>query len=215
MTNRQILEEGCKHLSNALNQNKDNLLHTVEVRVWREPYDYDQGSYTYIACVIVDKLNVFVQTSVAMGNTDAITEEYLCNKILMEIFSSGVMSAKKTIQEWQIKEPVKVKLSTWKIVYIAHPISGDIHDNLKKIRAIVRDINLRFDNIVPFVPYYPDIVSMDDTIQNQRERGIANDKEIFRRKLMDEVWVYGMSAGVKAEIELASSLGIPVIFREF
>lgn len=102
-----------------------------------------------------------------------------------------------------------------KIVYIAHPISGDIEGNLAKIREIVKGINTHFTDIVPFVPYYSDVVSMDDTIPELRARGIANDNEMFRRKVMDELWVYGdhISSGVKAEIDLAVSLGIPVSFK--
>lgn len=102
-----------------------------------------------------------------------------------------------------------------KIIYIVHPISGDIEGNLEKIRAIVKDINLHFTNIVPFVPYYVDVVSLDDTIPEQRARGIMNDKEMFRRKVMDEVWVYGdrISAGMRAEILHAMELKIPVSFK--
>jgi hypothetical protein len=39
-----------------------------------------------------------------------------------------------------------------KIVYIAHPISGDIKGNLEKIRLIVRGLNLENIDIVPFAP---------------------------------------------------------------
>lgn len=102
-----------------------------------------------------------------------------------------------------------------KIVYIAHPISGDIEGNLARIRDIVKKIAMNQPDIVPFVPYYVDIVSLDDNDPVQRKRGISNDIELFNRKVMDEVWLFGdkLSKGMKAEVKLALRLGIPVITK--
>lgn len=100
-----------------------------------------------------------------------------------------------------------------KIVYIAHPISGNISGNLEKIRQIVRRINLEHSDIVPFAPYWLDCHALDDTILEERMRGIRNDYEYFQRRVMDEVWLCGdrISAGMQAEKELAEKMGIPVI----
>lgn len=102
-----------------------------------------------------------------------------------------------------------------KIVYIAHPISGDIKGNLEKIRQIVRQINVERPDVVPFAPYWLDCHALDDNNLDERRRGIANDKEYFRRRVMDEVWVFGdrLSNGMAAEIDLASEFGIPVFDR--
>lgn len=103
-----------------------------------------------------------------------------------------------------------------KIVYIAHPISGNVKDNLARIASIVKMINLTFDDIVPFVPYYSDLMALDDSIPAQRERGIQNNKVLL--PLAHELWVFGNwldSKGVKQEIELAKSLNIPVKFKTF
>lgn len=99
-----------------------------------------------------------------------------------------------------------------KIVYIAHPISGDIEGNLADLRRIVRKINMEFPDVVPFVPYYADIVSLDDNIPEERERGIKNDIAILKSGCVDEVWLTGerISNGMAAEKDLASKLGIPV-----
>jgi hypothetical protein len=103
-----------------------------------------------------------------------------------------------------------------KIVYIAHRISGDIPGNLDKIRAIVRRINLEMPDVVPFVPYYADVVSLDDTKPEERARGIKNDVAIMRRGCIDELWVCSpISKGVQAEMDLAHRLGIPVFFKTF
>lgn len=100
-----------------------------------------------------------------------------------------------------------------KIVYIAHPISGDVQKNLADIRRIVRKINLEQPEIVPFVPYYADCVSMDDRLPEERARGIANDAEILERKIPDELWLTGdkISFGMSMEKLTAEKLGIPVI----
>lgn len=59
-----------------------------------------------------------------------------------------------------------------KIAYIAHPVGGDVENNLTLIREIVLKINLEEEDVVPFVPYYSDVVSMDDSNPEQRARGL-------------------------------------------
>lgn len=100
-----------------------------------------------------------------------------------------------------------------KICYIAHKISGDIEANLADLRRIIRVINLGYPDVAPFCPYYVDIVSLDDNVPAERERGIANDVELINRGFIDEVWLTGdtISTGMKHEKELAESLGVPVI----
>ena len=101
-----------------------------------------------------------------------------------------------------------------KIVYIAHPIGGDVENNLKSIREIVREINLKEPEIVPFVPYYADVVSMDDSIEEERDRGIKNDLAILKKPgMVDELRLYGprISLGMLQEIKVALNMGIPIV----
>jgi hypothetical protein len=102
-----------------------------------------------------------------------------------------------------------------KIVYIAHPISGDVKGNLEKIRRIIRGLNLMFTNIVPFAHYFVDCYALDDTVPEERDRGIKNDIALFKAGFIDEVWLFGdrISNGMKAEIELAKNLNIPIISK--
>ena len=102
-----------------------------------------------------------------------------------------------------------------KIVFIAHPISGDVKGNLKEIIDIVRYINITYPDVVPFAPYWVDCHALNDDIPEERQRGIKNDTEYFNRKAFDELWVCGdiISTGMKNEIEFASKLGIPIIFK--
>jgi hypothetical protein len=100
-----------------------------------------------------------------------------------------------------------------KIVYIAHPISGDIHGNLEKIRLIVRKMNLEHSDIVPFAPYWVDCHALDDTVPEERARGIKNDTAFFQKGVIDEVWLFGdrISFGMQLEMDMAICMGIPVI----
>lgn len=115
-----------------------------------------------------------------------------------------------------------------KIVYIAHPISGDIDANLKDLARILRIINtdsifgtrvcymddiFNFSNIIPIAPYYADIVSLDDNNPIERKRGIENDIAIIETGVFDELWLTGthISLGMKEEIKLFVLQGKPVI----
>jgi hypothetical protein len=100
-----------------------------------------------------------------------------------------------------------------KIVYIAHPISGNVAANLERIRLIARQIMLEDPKIVAFAPYWFDCHVLNDDVPAERQRGIANDIELFKRRFIDEVWLCGprISAGMLAEKNLAEQLGIPVI----
>lgn len=92
---------------------------------------------------------------------------------------------------------------------------GDVsvEDNLASIRKIVREINLTEPDICPLVPYYSDVVSMDDSIPSERERGIKNNMAIFKNGVIHELWLYGprISSGMAGEIEIAKEMGIKIV----
>lgn len=104
-----------------------------------------------------------------------------------------------------------------KICYIAHAIGATtlegIEANLADLRRIIRYINLNYPDVVPFAPYYADIVSLNDMVFAERERGIANDIAVFQSGIIQELWLTGdrISNGMSAEIQLAIKLGIPII----
>ncbi len=99
-----------------------------------------------------------------------------------------------------------------KIAYIAHPINGNIKSNLANIIRIVREINISESGTVPFVPYYADILALDDNNLLERNRGIINDIELLERGFVDEIRLYGskISKGMIAEIKLAKKHKIPI-----
>lgn len=100
-----------------------------------------------------------------------------------------------------------------KVVYIAHPIGGDVDLNLKKLFEIIKEINLNHPDVVPFAPYIADVLSMDDNNKEERARGFVNNKEHFIRRNFDELWYYGISAGVQTEIRWCQELKIPYVSK--
>jgi hypothetical protein len=102
-----------------------------------------------------------------------------------------------------------------KIVYIAHPIAGDVWGNIKKILAIVREINLTEPEITPLVPYLADVMALDDTNPIERERGRKNGLALLLGGRVDELWCFGgtISPGMEAEIDAAEKAGIPVCIK--
>ena len=100
-----------------------------------------------------------------------------------------------------------------RVVYIAHPISGDIPGNLERIRAIVRQLNLERSDIVPFAPYWLDCHALDDNNPDERQRGIKNDIALLKAGFIHELWLYGdrVSKGMEAEVWIAMEKGIPVV----
>lgn len=101
-----------------------------------------------------------------------------------------------------------------KIVYIAHPISGDINGNVLKVLSLCKKYHTA--KILPFAPYIVSLQYLDDTKKEDRERGIQANIEFFNRKIIDELWVCGdrVSDGMKKEIELAEKLKIPVVWKQ-
>ena len=120
------------------------------------------------------------------------------------------MPHQRALQYKPAAKPPKMK-----IVYIAHPIAGDVEGNLAHLRKIVRSFNLspKYATSVPFVPYYMDCVAMDDNVPAERQRGLQNGLAILSRKgMVDELMLTGnrISEGMKQEVFTAFKTGIPV-----
>ncbi|MEM0173764.1 MAG: hypothetical protein QXI16_04580 [Sulfolobaceae archaeon] len=101
-----------------------------------------------------------------------------------------------------------------KLVYIAHPIAGNVHVNLNKIQNIYAEITDKYPDVVPFAPYWITFHALDDSNAGDRKIGMEQNKYFFDNRIIDEVWVYGgISEGVKREIEWASENVIKVVFK--
>ncbi len=96
-----------------------------------------------------------------------------------------------------------------RIVYIAHPIAGDVEGNIKKIKEIIKRETT--DYIYPIAPYLTQIELFGDD-HEARESGFRQNREYFCRNIVDELWVYGSSFGVEREMAMARAHGIPIQF---
>lgn len=97
-----------------------------------------------------------------------------------------------------------------KTVFIAHPVAEDIQGNVEKILAICKQSHNK--EIVPVAPYLVSLQYLNDDITEDREFGIDANFEVFHRKYIDELWLFGdrISSGMQEEVKLARELNIPV-----
>lgn len=98
-----------------------------------------------------------------------------------------------------------------KTVFIAHPIAGDIKENIRRVFDICKKVHTK--DIVPVAPYVVSLHYLDDDTPEDRQLGIDANLEAFHRKYIDELWLFGdrISNGMRKEIELARELNIPIV----
>ena len=97
-----------------------------------------------------------------------------------------------------------------KKVFIAHPMSGDIEGNTRKVIEILR--NIHSEGIIPVFPSFTWRLYLGDSEYDRKLAAMVNEA-YFRDVFIDEVWVYGdrLSPGMLKEIMLAQECFIPVI----
>ena len=100
-----------------------------------------------------------------------------------------------------------------KVVFVAHPVSGDIAGNIKKVLAICEAVHKQ--GIIPIAPYLVSLQYLDDTVVEDRALGIEVNHICFHRRFVDELWLYGdrISTGMRGEVELAFECGIPIVAK--
>jgi hypothetical protein len=98
-----------------------------------------------------------------------------------------------------------------KTVFIAHPIGGDVKNNVKKVISICSSLHSK--HLIPVAPFLVSLQYLDDEVISDRELGIDANLECFHRKYIDELWLFGdrISEGMKKEIQLAKELQIPIV----
>jgi hypothetical protein len=97
------------------------------------------------------------------------------------------------------------------IVFVSSPLKGAVKANRKKAKEYCEQVFER--GHFPIAPHVIlDFLSDNNT--EERERGIQAGLEVLA--ICDEVWVFGdkISDGMKAEIEAAERLRIPVKFMD-
>ena len=100
-----------------------------------------------------------------------------------------------------------------KIVYIAHPVGGDVKTNLDKVATIARVISIKERHVIPVAPYYLMCHALDDNNPEERKLGMEMTLAYIKYAKVTELRLYGnkISAGMWKEIELAEHLGIKII----
>jgi len=90
-------------------------------------------------------------------------------------------------------------------VYIAHPIGGDVKANTAKVLAIFKTVFEQEITVVPFAPYIPYVMCLDDEQPDVRTRAISHNLHLLSLDFVDEVRLYGdrISSGMKEEIDYA------------
>ena len=95
-----------------------------------------------------------------------------------------------------------------KLIYVASPYAGDVEANVRYAEAACRYVMDKGHAF--FAPHllYPAI--LDDSVPSERALGMAMGILILGK--CDELWAFGnrISSGMKAELEEAVRLGIPV-----
>ena len=96
------------------------------------------------------------------------------------------------------------------MIFVAHPMSGDVEGNTKKVIAICKSIHS--NEVIPVFPSFTWRQYLADH-PNVQDLAAAVNEEYFKRGLVDEMWLYGdrLTDGMKREIVLARECNIPVV----
>jgi hypothetical protein len=99
-----------------------------------------------------------------------------------------------------------------KHVFIAHPMSGDLEGNTKKVVAICRQIHSRTT-----MPVFPSFTTRRYLGPDEADRALAEEhiREYFHSGFIHELWLFGetITKGMWREIALAKKHRVPVIAK--
>jgi predicted amidohydrolase len=97
-----------------------------------------------------------------------------------------------------------------RVVYMAHPVSGDVEGNLAKARILVRQLEEKHPDVAIVASWITECEIWDDADPEQRAAGMRRDMAVVAK--CDELWLVGphVSSGMALEEDHANSLGIPV-----
>jgi len=100
-----------------------------------------------------------------------------------------------------------------KLIFVSHPISGDIEGNMKKILKICSEVHSK--DIIPTAPYLVSLQYLNDDIHEERQLGIDANLIFFHKRIIDEVWLFGdtISRGMVEEMNSPTSTISPLYQR--
>jgi len=97
-----------------------------------------------------------------------------------------------------------------KMVFIAHPMSGDVEGNTQKVVDICRKIHTA--KLIPVFPSFTWRKYLGYTAKDN-ELATGVNEAYFRSGFIDELWLYGdrLTEGMKKEVRLAIECGIRIV----
>lgn len=100
-----------------------------------------------------------------------------------------------------------------KIAYIAHPIRGDVMENVRAVEEILKHIFETHPKVYPIAPYLHACMYLKDENPTHRAAAMEINRRIIESGIIDELWIVGKeSEGVLQEIQWAVESGITVVF---
>lgn len=122
---------------------------------------------------------------------------------------TGLLEAISAISK-RIADTLPDAQQTLPLIYVASPLRGDIEENVKNANRFCRFVAA--NQAIPIAPHVYFKGFLDDRVPEEREIGMFLGKELLKQCC--EVWVFcndgRLSEGMKAEIELAERMKIPV-----
>lgn len=97
-----------------------------------------------------------------------------------------------------------------KIVFIAHPMSGDQSGNMRKVLRILRQTHT-----ATLIPIFPSAATRQYLSGSEADQRLAEThiERYFSRRFVDELRLYGdrISEGMWREVRLARKYRVPII----
>jgi hypothetical protein len=102
-------------------------------------------------------------------------------------------------------------ISTRRVAYVAHPVSGDVAGNLARICRWLPWLLTHHPEVSFCTPWFYYVMALDDRHAAYRERGMSDDLAILLR--CDAIVLVGgtLSVGMRGELELATQAELAVI----
>ena len=102
-------------------------------------------------------------------------------------------------------------MKSGRVIYLCHPVSGDVEANLARARRWLRWIYDTRPGIAVLCQWVLDCEVLDDNVPEHRAAGLQHDFDIIERCV--EIWAVGgrCSGGMGMEIEHALRHSVPLL----
>lgn len=125
--------------------------------------------------------------------------------------SQLINGLEELVKEDCTSDPTDERDAIGRVVYLAHPVRGDVEVNLAKAKAWLKYYSENNPEIAFVAQWIVECELWDDADPASREQGLKRCLALVER--CDELWCIGESitAGMQRELEQACAFGIPVL----